>query len=288
MRTRTITNQASYHNLVGDTVNVSVLVASVVYVSTVVYFTLPGVQGVVDEHWKKDGFCIQNIDVPYWSSFDYCLYVDVLFSVVLGAMYFAWRDIPGMESSSASVPALIAATLGHGIAHGAMAVKFRDGSYHQHEDDAEVARPFVPALWQMLVFCAIFWFPLLKAAMPKIENQYVAVLSAFVTYGQGFVKKELGFAYVQTIVNIAFHISQLMLSSDEKNRREYMMMPMANVLPIVVAWNEVLFCDSYFRSAGGHVLYDASIIVSFIVFYLDCYSFSTKSTSKSLTKEKTT
>ena len=56
------TNQASNHKLVGDIVNIFVLVATFAHLSTVIYFTLPGAQGVVDEHWKKDGFCIQNID----------------------------------------------------------------------------------------------------------------------------------------------------------------------------------------------------------------------------------
>lgn len=280
--TTTTTKQVSHHRVTGDIINVFVLAVSLVYAWTVVYFTQPGIQGVVDEEWKKDGFCIQNVDVPFWSSFDTCLYVDIFFSAILGVMYLAWRNIPGMETSSIPVPSVIAATLGHGIAHGAMAVGLRDGSYHQQIDDEEA-----PPMWKIMVFCAVFWFPLLKASLPKLKNTEVAFLAVIVTYGMGFVKKELGFAYVQTIVNVAFHASQLMLTTDEKNRREYVTMPLAGVLPIVVAWNEILFCDSYFRSAGGHVLYDASIIVSFIVFYLNCYHFNTKSNSKSLIKQKT-
>lgn len=275
---------ASHHRLKGDIINAFVLSASIIYVSTVVYFTLPGSQGVVDEHWKRDGFCIQNIDVPYWSSFDTCLYVDVLFSAILAVMYLAWKDIPGMEISSANVPSLIAATLGHGIAHGIMAHKFRDGSYHQKGDNAEA---FTPALWQILAFYALFWFPLLRGTLPKMQNQTIAVIASAATYGQGFVKDELGFAYVQTIVNMAFHTSQLMLSPDEKNQREYITMPLANVLPLVVAFNEAFFCDAYFRSAGGHVLYDASIIISYIIFYLDCYGVSKESSIKCVSKEKT-
>jgi len=285
----TPTNQANHHKLTGDIINVLILVSSVLYVLTVVYFTLPGAQGVVDEYWKRDGFCIQNKDVPYWSSFDTCLYVDVIFSAVLAIMYFSWKDIQGMESANISVPAAIVSTLGHGIAHGVMAIQFRDGSYHQRQDDnAESEGIVVPALWMMLVYCALFWCPLLKAAMPKMENHSIVVLAAIATYGNLFVKKELGFAYVQTIVNISSHISQLMRSCEEKNRREHMMMPLANVLPTVVAWNEILFCDSYFRSAGGHVLYDASIIISFIVFYLDAYHYNKmKLNSKRPNKEKT-
>ena len=91
MKTTTNINQASHHKLAGDIINVSVLAASVVYVITVVYFTMPGgaAQGVVNEQWKKDGFCIQNSDVPYWSSFDTCLYVDVVFSAIIASTYFA-------------------------------------------------------------------------------------------------------------------------------------------------------------------------------------------------------
>ena len=188
-----------------------------------------------------------------------------------------------MEAPSAFVPAFIGSTLGHGIVHGAMAVKFRDGSY----DPDGGAEQIVPTLGQKLVGCAIFWFPLLKATLPKMKGHHVAVLSAMATYGNDFVKHELGFAYVQTIVNVAFHASQLMLSPEEKNSREYMMLPLMGILPLVVAWNEVLFCDAFFRAAGGHVLYDASIAISFMVFYLECYYFNTKSRSKALTKEKT-
>jgi len=282
----TLEHATSHHKVVGDSINAFVLAASLVYGLTVVYFTQPGIQGVVDEEWKKDGFCIQNIDVPFWSSFDTCLYVDIFFSAILGVMYLAWKNIPGMETSSKIVPSFIVATLGHGIAHGAMAVKFRDGSYHQQIDDEE-ANAVTPPMWQMIARCAVFWFPLLKASMPKLKNIHVSFLAVIVTYGRGFVKKELEFAYVQTIVNVALHGSQLMLATDEKYRREYMTLPLAGVLPIVMAWNEILFCESYFRSAGGHVLYDASIIVSYIVFYLNCYHFNTKLNDKSLIKQKT-
>ena len=83
--TTTTTKQTmSHYGAVGDTIHVFILAASILYALTVVYFTQPGIQGVVDEHWKKDGFCIQSIDVPYWSSFDTCLYVDVFFSIILG------------------------------------------------------------------------------------------------------------------------------------------------------------------------------------------------------------
>mmetsp|Transcript_6316 Transcript_6316/g.13071 ORF Transcript_6316/g.13071 Transcript_6316/m.13071 type:complete len:276 (+) Transcript_6316:70-897(+) len=259
---------------IGDAVNVVVLIASIVYLSTSIYFTLPGVQGVVDEHWKKDGFCIQNVDVPYWSSFDTCLYVDVLFSAIIYVMYLKWKDIPGMQTVSDGVPALIAATLGHGIAHGVMAVQLRDGTYQQEEGDKFFES--MP-LWQHVLGCTIFWCPLLKVAMPKVGIRNLVVVASIVHYGGSMVKKELGFPYVQTIVNVGFHVTQLMLPPDEKNHREYMTMPISTSLPLLVAWTEMLFCDEFFRSIGGHVLYDASIVVAFCMSYIELYFFHTKS-----------
>ena len=272
---------SNHYKLVGDVINTLVLVGSLAYLLVAVRFTLPGAEGVVDEHWKKDGFCIQNSDVPYWSSFDTCLYVDVVFSVIIGIMYLSWKDVPGMEVSSSSVPSLIVSTLGHGIAHGGMALKLRDGSYQQQQQ-----LPDVP-LWQKLAMCGIFWFPLLKASLPKMNSHHVVAISAIAMYGSGFVKKELGFPYVQTIVVSAFQASQLMLTPEEKSIREYMMSSLPIVPTIVVAWSEMLFCDSFFRSIGGHLLYDASIVLSFTVYYLESYLFSTKSRSKNLTKTKT-
>eukprot|EP00584_Thalassiosira_punctigera_P007126 CAMPEP_0172534142 /NCGR_PEP_ID=MMETSP1067-20121228/6612_1 /TAXON_ID=265564 ORGANISM="Thalassiosira punctigera, Strain Tpunct2005C2" /NCGR_SAMPLE_ID=MMETSP1067 /ASSEMBLY_ACC=CAM_ASM_000444 /LENGTH=290 /DNA_ID=CAMNT_0013318893 /DNA_START=16 /DNA_END=888 /DNA_ORIENTATION=- len=267
----------SFYARAGNAGNVSVLLASLLYVAVVIRYTQPGQNGVLDELWKEDGFCVHNREVPYWSSFDTCLYVDVAFSAVLGSLYFKWRGLPGMGTGSEIVPMVILGTLGHGIAHGAMAMKFRDGSYEEEKARgvAEGAREETLTFVQMALFCGLFWFPLLKASMFKINSAIVAVIAMAVTFlpeYAGGIKKELGFAYVQTVLAVAFNLSQLLgLSPEEKMRREYAMMPLLGAIPLLVAWNEALFCGSYFKAAGGHVLYDASIIVGYIVFYLDCY-----------------
>lgn len=268
----------------GEIAHVCVLTATIIYAVVAVYFTQPGVQGVIDQHWRNDGFCIHNKDVHYWSSFDTCLYVDVFFSLILGILYLKWRKIPGMETASAIVPSIIASTIGHGVVHGAMALKFRDpeNAVIGHDGDPEIA-----PLWSLAIFGAFFWFPLLKAILPKSNNHALAVVSSVITYGQSFCKKELAFAYVQTILNLVIAFSQLMLSAKEKNEREYMLLAISLILPIVVAWSEMLFCDSFFRAAGGHVLYDASIILSILVFYIECHRYhSDKSKSSTSFKEK--
>jgi hypothetical protein len=266
----------SYETL-GNVLNSIILIAGILYAACVIYFTQPGRHGVVDDGWKEDGFCIHNKEVAFWSSFDTCLYVDLLFSAILGLLYLKWRTILP-EHCSQVVPMVIASTVGHGLAHGVMAQSFRS------DDDTNNAPPQgledVP-LWQSMAFCAFFWFPLLKASLPKVANALVAVLAVLVTYGPMLVgnglPKEHGFAYVQTVVTLAFHTSQLLLDSsssktNEKQRREYFTLPLLAALPPMVAsWNEALGCNAYFRDLGGHMLYDASIIIGFLVYYMDCY-----------------
>jgi hypothetical protein len=70
----------------GDIVHAGALAGALLYVGCVLYFTRPG-RGFFDEEWKRDGFCIRNKDVPFRSSFDACLYVDTIFSLVLLAMW---------------------------------------------------------------------------------------------------------------------------------------------------------------------------------------------------------
>ena len=153
-----------------------------------------------------------------------------------------------------------------------MAVQLRDGSYGNNDGNKI---PFTQT-WHLVVFCVVFWFPLLTTTMPKMKKQYVFFIASIVTFLHGGLRKELGFAYVQIILSLAFHTSQLMLSTEEKNRQEYMTLLLSVLLPIVTSWNEILFCESYFRSMGGHALYDASIIVSYIVYQLDSYRYNTQ------------
>lgn len=287
----TLSNQTgSTFAAVGNAINLFVLVASLGYAATVIYFSQPGNDGVLDEQWKADGFCIHNKYVAYQSSFDWCLYVDLVFSLILLVMWWNWRKLPGMDKASEVVPMLILSTVGHGVAHGGMAAKLRDG---RHETENTFVMPEVPPFPQLLAFCGIFWFPLLKAAMPKMKTGLVAFFAVLVTFGPvlaGGIQKQLSFAYVQTIISVAFHLSQLSLSSNEKQRREYMTMPMSGIIPVLVAWNEALLCTAYFQSIGGHAIYDASIILSFIAFYADSYRASRANYDISAvsSKEKTT
>lgn len=175
-----------------------------------------------------------------------------------------------MAVANQVVPSVIASTIGHGVAHGVQAHYIRSGIAVEDDDDPFAVIP----LWQMAGFCAIFWFPLLKATMPKVSSWMVAVLAVAVTAGQREVRYQHGFTYVQTVVTITFHVSQLLLEANEKETREYLTQPLfAAMLPMLTAWNEALGCTAYVQSLGGHMLYDASIIVGFLTYYVDTYRY---------------
>jgi hypothetical protein len=283
---------AKLYTTIGNATNIVVLTASLIY-AAIVLVDSP----MLDSTWKKDGFCIQNRNVDYWSSFDTCLYVDVIFSAILGLLWLSWKNKPGMKRASELVPMVIMSTVGHGIAHGQMALKFRQHDELQEEGgDGENDLSTAP-FWQVVAFVCCFWFPLLKASLHKVPSWIVMLVAVTVTCIHGSMPKEFSFGYVQTVVSMAFHTSQLMLPSSEKSHREYATLPLSGALPLITAWNEALFCNAYFKAAGGHMLYDASIILSFLVFYMDAYhsnvlsSTTTKSTIDgtdiSLKKKKT-
>lgn len=256
----------------GNAANAFVLTSSLAYAGVVVYFTRPGENlggSFLDDDWKADGFCIANKDVPYWSSFDTCLYVDTLFSFLLSILYFRWRKLPGMKRSSELIPMVVLGTLAHGLAHGVMAAKKLRGV---EADDTGEQRGL--SFVGNLAFCFLFWFPLLKASMFRVPSPYVATMAVAATFGPvlcGGLRQEHGFAYIQTVLSIAFHTSQICLPSEHKLVREYVSLPLLVSLSVFVAWNEAFFCQTYIRAAGGHVLYDASIIIGYILYYIDCY-----------------
>jgi len=102
---------SSFSTKLGDLANGVILAVSLLYAATVIYFTQQPDQSFFDETWKQDGFCIQNKDVPYWSSFDKCLYVDAFFSAVLAWMWYRWRNVQGMSKASELVPFVVLGTV---------------------------------------------------------------------------------------------------------------------------------------------------------------------------------
>lgn len=77
----------------------------------------------------------------------------------------------------------------------------------------------------------------------------------------------LAFTYVQTMLLITQVFAEYL--SGEKNMKYYNAIAVIISLPIsIMAWGEGMLCDTIFMSLGGHIIYDFTIPISTISYYL--------------------
>jgi len=249
-----------------------------------------------DPSWKRNGFCVTNIDVPYWTSHDACLYIDAVAALVLAAVYFALGDTPGLKMANSMMRNGIPGILGHGLGHGMVGREIRNGGtgFGDREEIAMTTyrtlasegRGVDPNFWMtQLLPGAIFWFTLLKASCPNLKNTTIALMSLVSMSVQLFVPRLLGFTYVQTLLMVAFSINQLMLPSGDKREFSYALYPAMVGFPLtLVGWLESTQCTAFVRdNLYGHAAYDGFIPLGMLGWYLACYVHATATSS---TKEK--
>ena len=264
----------------GNIFNAVVLSLSLLYTTCVVIYTQKGRTGVLDDEWKVEGFCIQNRDVLYWSSHETSTYVDFVFCALLGYLYYNWHTTKGMEFANQFIPMGIVGTLGHGVAHWMLAIKMRQKDTMNNDDEIVATEQQTTSNFETILFCTFFWFPLLKASIPKSSVFHAYTLAIVVTYVQrNYLAEVYGFTYIQTILSVATHVSQLLLSENEKNCRSYMTLPLIAALPaVIISILEATSCNRFFKSWGGHVWCDACIIIGMTMYYIDAYFHCTGST----------
>ena len=238
----------------------------------------------LDEEWKANGFCVANIDVPYWNSHDACLYVDTALSLVLFVAYFVLgRNNASMESANAYIRSGIPGIVAHGIGHGAIAARIRDGGLNDdrdyHRTGLEIVRTEFEekgtshTFMQALPF-VFFWFGLMKGSLPNIKSwKKIAVISIAVNLVQLFVPEIFGFTFVQTVLMISFSADQLLMPSDKKADFAYAWYPVLVGLPLtLVGWMESTQCSKFvMQYLYGHLAYDAFIPLAMLIWYLMIY-----------------
>merc|ERR1711971_85103 len=224
------------YKLSGDLINSCAVLSSILLFVSVIYSTQPVAQ--------RDGFCIDNAESPYGSSF----YVDYVGMIILVAIwcFFHALDInmAAMESSDAYISAGEISTTGHLCAH------------------FSALSPFS----QILVGGLIVWSPFLRIIMFKKDINYTGLMALIMSYLQGFSIHNLQFVYVLAITWCILSLFKLVRSTPaEKHRREYMATSMLCLSVILVAWIGVLYCAAFFRS------FIVIRFLSFILFCIDCY-----------------
>lgn len=261
-----MSNSTHLYATYGNAMQAVSVASTFAYTVLVILFAKPGSE-IFDEQWVEDGFCIVNKEIPYWTSHDLCLYLDVVL-VLIG-----WRIYSRLSGSSPEMKAMddlmkfnLMGHLGHGAAHGFIAYhlyrtpsdrtdEMAAGSRNTLENFLQVdTMLLIPGIWLFLAF----WFGLLRGVIPKGSNRTIALLTVLVSTGQLFVKEVFSFGYVQAVLAIAFTISQVGLPAKEKEF-SYLATSTASVAVSLVPWVEALACQSLASKLGGHLIYDASI-----------------------------
>ena len=256
---------------------------TIIYVTTVIIFasssttissgisSISNGTSILDSEWLKDGFCVTNKEMPYWTTHDLCLYADTILSIILVIIYLALRNTPGMEAANNYLIWNIPSILGHGFAHGGFAKVIRDGSNSDEED--RLTRLLGGDPKDILIFfilpTLIFWAPLLKAVMNNMKLQKI-IPFAFIASAAGIpLPRQFDFVYVQTVVSLAFSANELSRPKGDKTTFEYALFSFFIIFPGLIAWVECTLCsNSAMEMLGGHLIFDASIALMAGVGYL--------------------
>jgi hypothetical protein len=236
---------------------------------------------VLDATWKEQGFCIAHADEPFYTSHDVCLYVDTIAAMLLGVLYLTLRNKPGMSNANPLLSSGIPGVFGHGVGHGFLAYGSRSGAMTSENAGLlgyEVMRNMyqtdglLTAATKQLPL-TFFWLTLIKASLPNKSLVTVLTVAVVAQFLQLFVPGQLGFTFVQTVLLLAFSLNQLARPVSEKDF-SYALYPVLVGFPLtVVGWMESTQCSAFVMDyLYGHVVYDAFIPCSMLVWYLACYS----------------
>lgn len=251
---------------------------------------------IFDATWAKDGFCVSNATIPYWTSHDLCLYADIVGAAICGLSYLLLHKKEGMEKANGFVYHNLLGILFHGFAHGMVGAAMRGEKYSQ---EVSSDQPYLFSLlenesWMIVIQKVLlsdtvgfwlFWIFLLKAAMK--DTGFVGIIPlSFLSYiGSLGVRPSFGFTYTQTVLLIAFAVNQLNLPKHDKGF-EYVVYGLFSLPVGLIGWAESTICSSTIIHYGGHLLYDAYIPLSMLSFYLTCYFNKKKQTKTNAGKVK--
>ena len=274
-----MTSSSSFFKSLGDSAHAVTLVSTLAFTYMAGRYMNDSNDTFFDTSWKRDGFCVAHAEVEYWNSHDVCLYLDMVMAALLGLVYLALRDTPGMEAANMFLFANIPGIVGHGIGHGAVGKQMRDlGLEGLEAAAAATQKGFFDAdqtsmnIAQQLGLFFVFWAGLLKASMINIQTKYLIPCVMVAMVGNTLVPANFGFTYVQTILVLTFSMNQLMRPASEKDYF-YATYPLFVGFPLtLVGWMESTQCSKFVRDyMYGHVVYDAYIPIANLAWYLVCY-----------------
>lgn len=277
-------------NKIGNAFHAFSSLSVLAYTITVMLFAKPG-SGIFDSEWVEHGFCVVQKDVPHWNSHDLCLYFDTILVAIGLLIYQSLKGMPNpaMKSADEMMIFNLLGHLGHGIAHGFIATKYRgddvDFAGAQHISHIDMLVGGGEEINQIeivkhAVIGAGFWFGMLRGIVPTLGMTALTIASVSAYLGRLFVRDILGFAYVQAVIAVAFTSTQLMLPKEKKDFC-YAAFAASSLVLSIIPWVESTACQNVAAKVGGHLIYDVSIAVLLIAAYTaSWFHYSKRSNEK--------
>lgn len=275
-----MTSSTSYYSWIGNVGYALTIVVGLLFAAAVVRYIDDDKQTLFDNAWRKDGFCVTAADIPYWSSHDVCLYVDVLLALVTGILYYAFRNVTALKHPNTILATNVFGILGHGSAHGLLGYLLRSNtvsnSTESSSNDSATQQTQLLANFSLekampYLILMFFWITLLKAVMPYVKWNIIILGAVLSVVGNILVPPQLGFTYVQTVLLVAFAVNQLLRPMIEKDFHYAVYAWVVGLPLLAVGWMESTQCTAFVQSyLYGHVVYDAFIPLSIMVWYGLC------------------
>lgn len=180
-----------------------------------------------------------------------------------------------MEPANTLVFVNLFGVAAHGMGHGALGARLRDGENSDAVDPMEGPGSFLSECMHI-----VFWLGLLKASMPQASIKAILPLTLFSWYSTICIKPSFQFTHVQTILLIAFSINQLCRPKEEKGLAYVLYGTMVSFPLGIIGWIESTMCSSTIIHLGGHLCYDAYIPTSMLGFYLTYNHYRASETVK--------
>lgn len=238
--------------------------------------------GVLDHVWLETGFCETDRGTPYWTTHDRSCYTMIAIALFgLGVRsYLSSRHQQHKQMKAADnlVFYALLGALGHAAGHALIANAHRLGVYPPgHRRAIEDVKD--DPLWMILAKLGpgypLFWIPLVRTYMHHTSKGRVALAAALCKLGSMAMPVKFGFPYTQSVLFAGLSLDQLLLPSSEKGFA-YCLWPVMTVIPSALfSWIEATGCTTHplMVHLGGHVVYDAFMASSYLLFYLVCWLY---------------
>jgi hypothetical protein len=216
------------------------------------------------KNWAADGFCL-SFKATLYHTHLLCLYADSILALVLLVLS---QTIQG-RSELKVVKENVASVFFHGLAHGFLWWKGAE----------DIGNPSLIAY----VVLAGFYFSFTHLMTPS--PLWLSLLqTVFHTYVTTLIPPIMIFAYVNLVITFNLSIAQILTAPRDIF---YLLNTLLIGTPIIIAtFVEPLFCDSLLINYGGHIIFDVSIPLGVILYYIVVIQMSPREDVGDGAKEK--